>query len=196
MRRGNPMRSQGASSWPSPLSSCSLRPCPQVPLRQPNLVDSSRLHFRFMEAMALQSSVEALPQQIQVSASKGVLCVTPVSEKVICAPAPASTSRTEIHADLGAIGSIAMQFHPSGEREFKTYKPIGCKRYKVSRKIGTFVGSLRIVGEGEFTTAKGAEVGGCGGTTRSTSCAGVPLKVLGTSITSSPLILLCPGSRP
>ena len=51
-----------------------------------------------------------------------------------------------------------MQFHPSGEREFKTYKPIGCKRCKVSRKIGTFVGSFRIVGEGEFTTAEGAKL--------------------------------------
>ena len=89
MRRGNTMRSQGASLlWPSPLSSCSLRPCPQVPLRQPNLVDS-RLHFRFMEAMALRPQSKPSLEQIQIFAYKGVL-YSPVSEKVIYT-APAST---------------------------------------------------------------------------------------------------------
>ncbi len=132
--------------------------------------DSNRFSafFSVQGSNGFAVSVEAWPHQIQIFASKGGL-YSAVTEQVSYT-APATTSRTEIHADLGAIGSIAMQFHPEGRLKFNTLTQKGCHPTKVFRNVGTFVGSFRIAGEDEFTTAEADEVGGSVGTPNHDLC--------------------------
>jgi len=86
--------------------------------------------------------------------------------------APASSSGTEIQANLGILGSIAMKFHPSGTKRFTTYRPKGCRQHTVVRQVGTFEGTFRFVGEGGYTTAEVDKAEGSTGPPVNTFCGG------------------------
>ena len=52
-----------------------------------------------------------------------------------------------------------MQCHPSGKRQTTTTRK-GCQPRRLFRRPGTFTGSFRFIGEGEYTTAEANKVRG------------------------------------
>jgi hypothetical protein len=81
-------------------------------------------------------------------------------------------SPTAIHADLGAIGSAAMSFHPSGRVTYgKRHRGcVGADRY--TTRHGVFVGSVRFRGEGGYSSATVHRVKGKVVTPRRLACRG------------------------
>lgn len=71
----------------------------------------------------------------------------------------ASASPAGIEADLGILGSVSLQFHPTGKGRIIT-SPKNCSPYKVFRRPGTFTGSFRFLGEGSYTTVEATELQG------------------------------------
>jgi hypothetical protein len=63
-------------------------------------------------------------------------------------------SPTAIHADFGALGSVAMRFQPSGKvtHSRRHRHCLGPDRYTIH--FGVFVGSVRFRGEGGYTSAR------------------------------------------
>ncbi len=61
--------------------------------------------------------------------------------------------RNGIEADLGSLGEISVHFKPSGRTQIrKFHKPKGCKGPQtVTRRLGTFTGTIRFDGEEEYT---------------------------------------------
>jgi hypothetical protein len=83
--------------------------------------------------------------------------------------APARLDGEGIRADLGIFGKVNMKWHPNGR---VGRLPIKCKRYRslVYVAEGAYTGSVRIVGENDFTTATATRVRGRTGWYRIGGC--------------------------
>jgi hypothetical protein len=75
-----------------------------------------------------------------------------------------------VDADLGALGTISVRFHPSGERVVTIVRR-GCDRTtRFVRRLGTFVGSISFRGEDGYTTVAATSAEGSVGTPPPTTC--------------------------
>lgn len=69
--------------------------------------------------------------------------------------APASVTPTAIHADLGSLGRIDLQFHPSGIVKQESSR---CDKHPVSFEAGTYQGTFEFHGEEQYTQAEATSV--------------------------------------
>jgi len=93
--------------------------------------------------------------------------------------APASGDPNAFEADLGALGTIAATFQPSGETQVsrvnlkgKTTKCVGAER--IVRHLGTFSGTIKFQGEGGYTTVDVSSITGTVGTSLFRNCTTKP----------------------
>jgi len=93
-----------------------------------------------------------------------------------------SVAGTAIHADLGPLGQVDVEFEPSGREVFVTAPTRKGPKCQVRRRLGTFTGTISFHGENGYTTAEATSVPGsigppasrrCG-TVRATSRAAAP----------------------
>ncbi|MGN6258122.1 MAG: hypothetical protein ACTHN3_10300 [Solirubrobacterales bacterium] len=86
-----------------------------------------------------------------------------------------SQDPTQISADLGPAGSVSLAFQPSGKKRV-TFVDLGSKSErcigaaKVTRRLGTFVGTVSFRGENGYTTAEATAVAGTVGTSPFRNC--------------------------
>jgi hypothetical protein len=74
-----------------------------------------------------------------------------------------------IDAGLGALGTIAVHFHPSGERTITTLRD--CDRpVTLVRRLGTFDGTISFEGEDDYTTVAATSAKGSVGTPLPAGC--------------------------
>ena len=130
--------------------------------------DKISADFSVMGSNDFQIYVEGSRHSVTVSVSKGGLGKFDASEADYTAPA--TTTKTEIQADIGGLVGISMHFHPSKTRRFKAVTPTGCRPYYVTRQIGTFVGTFRFTGEGNYTSAETITAKGSTGTPVTNFC--------------------------
>lgn len=92
-----------------------------------------------------------------------------------------STSRDAVQADFAAFGEISVQFVPSGKvRERNLKLPPHCDGpKKIVRREGTFVGTIKFIGENDYTSVVATEAAGSVGTPLEFFC------VKGGPVTSS-----------
>jgi hypothetical protein len=86
-----------------------------------------------------------------------------------------SRDPTKIEADLGDAGKISLVFHPSGQERVtpvdlgsKSERCVGAT--KITRRLGTFMGSVSFQGEHGYTTAAAISVPGTVGTSPFRNC--------------------------
>jgi hypothetical protein len=84
--------------------------------------------------------------------------------------APATLTETSIQADLGALGEIAVTFHPSGQARTQRSR---CGGKPVSFDSGYYEGKIEFHGEEGYTTAEATR--GRSWTRTRTGCAGAPI---------------------
>jgi hypothetical protein len=86
-----------------------------------------------------------------------------------------SRDPTKIEADLGDAGEVSLVFHPSGEErvtpvdlDSKSERCVGAT--KITRRLGTFFGSVSFQGEHGYTAAVAISVPGTVGTSPFRNC--------------------------
>ena len=94
---------------------------------------------------------------------------------------PGQVTTAAIKAELGSLGSIDVQFRPTGPAVDKLGPPSGCDGYYVPGQRGTFTGVIRFRGEGGYVTLDAGRAHGevaastrwsCDGQARSNPAAG------------------------
>jgi hypothetical protein len=84
--------------------------------------------------------------------------------------APASVTETSIQADLGALGQIAVVFHPAGQARTERSE---CGGNPVSLESGSYEGEIEFHGEEGYTTFEGTQAQGGIGFLLDVLCPGI-----------------------
>jgi len=77
-----------------------------------------------------------------------------------------------ISADFGSLGSIDVEFQPTGPTDDKMAPPSGCDGYFVPGQRGTFTGVIRFRGEGGYVTVDAVRARGEAAASDRWNCAG------------------------